>query len=268
MMRNRPIVLFPHSYLPGAAGDAILSSFDAVTVCQPWYMESAAGAECHDSRITVVHPPEDLKPPGDFKKLLAEYRLWMARNPGYTPFLARREEDTTWEIRQSLRQTGGEIRESAHDNALKWHLILHLERELEEDRMSADEMLLRVKAANSPLAGALGETDPSQGYFDDLYLPESRPSIEERHLKQVLIAWFGLFGPSFPETGILLTMAPGVLNYAAELFETGFPEPTREAGPLSLRTLDLPRTLPESSMKNDPVQAGLSGKTLVLMGDR
>lgn len=268
MMKNRPIILFPHSYLPGAARDTLLSSFDAITVCQPWYMASATGTDTYDSRIAIVWPPEDLKPPEDFKKLLAEYRLWMAQNPGYAPLPIRQEGDATWEIRESLRQTGGQLHESLQEQSLKWHLILHLERELEEDRTSADDMLLRVKGATSPLAEALGETNPSQGFFDDLHLPDGRFSIEERHLRQVLGAWFGLFGQSLPENGILLTLSPDVVTYAAELFETAPPGPSSEEDALSLRTIDLPRTSVDSPMKNDRVRAGLSGKTLVLMNGR
>jgi len=159
-MKNHTATLFPHSYLPGAARDRILSSFDSITVCQPWYMESAAGTENNDGRVTIVRPPEDLKPPEDFRKFLSESRLWMSQNQGYTPLPTGEGEGATWEIRHALRQTGKEVREPVAEQALKWHLVLHLIRELEEDRNSADEMLLRVKAERSPLAEALGEVEP------------------------------------------------------------------------------------------------------------
>ena len=267
-MKNRPIILFPHSYPPGAVVDNILSYFDAIMVCQPWYMESPAGTKSDDRRITIVRPPEEMKPPEDFRKLLAEYRLWMMQNPGFTPVIPTHGEDTTWEIRHSLRRKDRGIEEAVQEEALKWHLILHLERELEADRISADELLLRVKAEKSPLAEALGETSPSHGLFDDLHLPKGHPSIEERHIRQVLSAWFGLFRKALPETGILLTAARDVLEYAAELFEIELPGLLREEDALSLHTIDLPRSPLDSPPENDPVRAGLAGKTLILVNSR
>lgn len=264
-MKNRTAILFPHSYLPGAARDRILASFGSITVCQPWYMGSAAGTESNDGHITIVHPPEDLKPPEDFRRLLSEYRLWMSQNQGYAPLPTGGGEDATWEIRHALRQTGKGVRAPVEEQALKWHLVLHLERKLEEDRTSADEMLLRVKAERSPLAEALGEANPSHGLFDDLPLSDSHPSIEERHLNHVLGAWFGLFGRSLPDGGSLLTIAPNVLSYAAEIFGTGLPKPSSEEGASSFPTVHLPQSSVDSPLEKDSVLAGLSGRTLILV---
>lgn len=264
-MEPRTAILFPHSYLSRSARDRILSSFGSITVCQPWYMESAVGTEENDDRITIIRPPEDLKPPEDPRKLLSEYRLWMSQNQGYTPPPAKGGEDATWEIRHTLRQTGKEVRKPVEEQGLKWHLILHLERELEENRTAADEMLLRVKAERSPLAEAIGETNPSHGLLDDLPLSNSHLSIGERHLSPVLGAWFGLFGRSLPDGGSLVTIAPDVLSYAAELFGTGLPEPSRENGTSSLQTIHLPRSSVDSRTEKDSVLAGLSGWTLILV---
>ncbi|HID29649.1 MAG TPA: hypothetical protein EYP19_06535 [Desulfobacterales bacterium] len=264
-MKDLTAIIFPHSYLPGAASDRILSSFDSITVCQPWYMGSASGTENNDGRITIVHPPEDLKPPEDFRRLLSEYRLWMSQNKGCTPLPTWGGGNATWEIRHALRQSGKGVREPIEEQTLKWHLVLHLARALEEDRTSADEMLLRVKAERSPLAEALGEANPSQSLFEDLPLSNSHPPIEERHLRHVLGAWFGLFGSSLPDGGSLLTIAPNVLNYATELFGTGPPKPSMEKGASSFRTIYLPRSSVESRMENDSVRAGLSDRTLILV---
>jgi len=264
-MKNLTAIIFPHSYLSGAARDKILSSFGSITLCQPWYMGSAHGTESNDGRITIVHPPEDLKPPEDFRKLLSEYRLWMSPNQGYTPLPTGGGEDATWEIRHALRQKGDEASAPVKEQALKWHLILQLVRELEEDRTSADEMLLRVKGERSPLAEALDGANPSHGLFDDLPLSDLHPSIEERHLSYVLDAWFGLFGSSLPEGGSLLTIAPDVLSYAAQIFGTGLPEPSMEEGASSFPTIHFPRSSVDSPMEKDSVLAGLSGRTLILV---
>jgi hypothetical protein len=266
-MKTDSVFLFPHSRLPLAAKDEILSSFQTLIVCRPWYMEAAGDAEDDHGRTRIIYPPEDLKPPKDFMKLLAEYRVWMSQNRGYTPPPVGAGEDATWEIRHILRHTGKDVSAQVEEQALKWHLILHLERELEESRTSADEMLLQVKAEKSPLAEALGEATVPNGFFDDLALSDSPSSIEERHLKQVLGAWFGLFGRVVPQDGILLTMTPDVFNYAAELFETGHLEPAMEERSSSFRKIKLPAASIDSPLEKDPLRAGLSGKTLILMNE-
>ena len=265
-MTNRTAILFPHSYLPGSARDRILSSFSSITVCQPWYMESAAAIETNNGSITIVRPPENLKPPGDFRTLLSENLLWMRQNQGHAAsLLTGTGEDATWEIREAIRKAGGTVVEPTQENTLKWHLILHLERELEENRASADEMVIQMKNKKPPLEEALGEENPSQGLFEDLPLSGTHPFIDERHLKQILAAWFGLFGRSLPDSGSLLTISPDVLSYAAELFETGPPEPSKEEGASSLRTIHLPRPSGDFHTEKDSVLAGLSGKTLILV---
>lgn len=264
-MKHRTAILFPHSYLPETARDRILSSFTPITVCQPWYMGASTGTESTDDPITILRPPEDLKPPENFRKLLSEYRLWMSQNQGYTPLPTWGGEDATWEIRRALRLTKMEIRDPVDEQALKWHLILHLERELEEDRISTDEMLFRVKAERSPLADALGEANPSRSLFDDLPVSNSHPSIEERHLRLVIEAWFGLFGRSIPDGVSLLTISLDVLSYAAELFGTRLPEPSTKKGTTSFRAIDLPRPLADSRFENNSVLTGFSGRTLILV---
>jgi len=231
-------------------------------------MGSAAGTENKDGRTTIVRPPEELKPPKDFRRLLSEYRLWMSQNQGYTPLSTEGVEDTTWEIRHTLRQTGKGVREPIEEQTLKWHLVLHLARALEEDRTSAEEMLLRVKAKRSPFAEALGEVNPSHGLFEDLPVSNSHPPIEERHLGHVLGAWFGLFGSSLPDAGSLLTIAPNVMNYAAELFGTGPPKPSMEKDASSFRTIHLPRSSVDARREKDSVRAGLSDRTLILVDYR
>jgi len=266
-MKNRTAILFPHSYLPGSARDRILSFFGTITVCQPWYMGSAAGTESNDGRITIVRPPEDLKPPEDFRRLLSEYRLWMRENQGHAaPIHTGTGEDASWEIRQAIRQTEGEVPATAQSHALKWHLILHLGRKLEEDRASADEMLIQVKAKKSPLEGALGEANPSRGFLEDLPFSDPHPSIEERHLRQILAAWFGLFRRTLPHDSTLLTFDAQVMDYAIGRFEAETSNSFRNEEEPFLQTAYLPRLSVDSDLHNDPVSAGLSGKTLILVG--
>lgn len=263
--RGRSAILFPHTWLTGTESDRILAAFDDLTVCQPWYMDAPHHADAGDSRTHVVRPGDALMPPQDFMKILAEYRTWAGQNPGYAFFPTQREEDATWEIRASLRHEEKPVHSRVQEQALKWHLILHLERELEESRRAADEMLVRVKAERSPLAEALGEATPLQGLLDDLPVREPVAHTDGPRLKQVMRAWFGLFGPSLPHDGILVTKDREVLSHAEELFGADAVQLDETGKASSFPAVQLPISADTRRMERDPVYAGLSGKTLVLI---
>jgi hypothetical protein len=261
---HRGAILFPHTFLALADRDRVLAVFDELTICQPWYMDDSVIAD-PDNRIHVGRPPEALMPPKDFKKLLAEYRTWVRQNPGHTFLPPAREEDATWEIRASLRYGDKPVRSPAQGRALRWHLILHLERELEESRMAADDMLLHIKAEQSPLAEALGEATPLQGLLDDLPVSEPPPGMDNPRLKQVVRAWFGLFGSSIPGNGILITRNHEILSYTEELLGTTAVLSHVAGGASSFPAIQVPVSSDIRQMKRDPVVAGFSGKTLVLI---
>jgi hypothetical protein len=263
--RGRSATLFPHTWLPGAERERILAAFDDLTVCQPWYMDAPHQADAGDSRIHVVRPGDALMPAQDFMKILAEYRTWASQNPGYAFFTTQREADATWEIRASLRHEEKPVHSQVQEQALKWHLILHLERELEESRRAADEMLVRVKAERSPLAEALGEATPLRGFLDDLPVSNPVADTDGPRLKQVMRAWFGLFGFSLPHDGILVTKDREVLSHAEELFGADAVQSNAAENGSSFPAIALPVSSDTRRMERDPVYAGLSGKTLVLI---
>jgi len=256
-------ILFPHCWLPGNVQEEISAAFPGVMIGKPWFMDDPKD-KAEDRRIHIVRPPEAMRPPSDFLKLLGEYRIWMKQNPGFSYFPTEQDESATWEIRRSLLQNDRETHHPVQEEMVLWHLILHLERELEENRIAANEMLLRLKADRSPLAEALGEAAPPHGLLDDLPVDESPSVSEERRLRKVLSAWFGLFGPSVPRDATLLTMTPVVLSFASELFETGPIDPPTREGKLSFHAIHLPGPLSDSPNEKDPVYKGLSGKTLML----
>jgi hypothetical protein len=236
------------------------------------------------SPIYIIHPAESMKPEGHFKKLLSEYRLWMGQNrdKGYTAFLnAIREaglsEDNPWEIRQMIRQTGKKSPVSQEDNILKWHLILHLAREFEENRLEEQEMLSRVKQQKSPLAQALGEETPFKGLFEDLPQSEKSLFVDKHHLGQVIKAWVGLFGVHLQDHGPLITLDRHVMEYVSNIFEgeTGqlpeeekdFFSPESFSSRIHFTRKYLPRLSDEKTDPMDPVLTYLSGKTIILLND-
>jgi len=285
-IRALPAILFPHSCLPESFMDKILSLFGAITVCQPWFMEAPLpNTETRDlSSVHIVRPPENLKPKDDFRRLLSEYKLWMDQNrdTGYAAAMAvtRDEtdfEDTPWEIRQMILGKGQDTPVSQENHALKWHLILHLTRELEENSLAAEKMLGQVKQQESPLAEALGELAPPQkGMLHDL--PDSgSPSLLEAHqFRPLFEAWFGLFGKYIDDHALLVTFDPNVMEYATDIFEeAGVPLNNEAESPFSLEPFSgetsitarpFPQLSDDMRKQKDPVLAGLSRRTMVLLG--
>jgi len=227
-LTDLPVILFPHTCITEPDSKKILAVFSQLTICQPWFMDGPvpeAESEGYSS-IHITRPAESLKPERDFKRLLSEYRLWIRQNrdKGYTAFLnAIREagfsEDNPWEIRKMIRQTGKDTPVSKENNALKWHLILHLAREFEENRREEEEMLSQVKQQKSPLAQALGEEAPFKGLFEDLTQSEKSLFVDKHHLGQVVKAWVGLFGDHLQDHELLITLDRHVMEYATDIFE-------------------------------------------------
>ena len=281
-MTDLPVILFPHTCISEPDSKKILAVFSKLTICQPWFMDGPMpiAESGGSSPIRIVRPDESLKPEGHFKRLLSEYRLWIRQNrdKGYTAFLntireSGLSEDNPWEIRQLIRQTGKNTKVSQEDNALKWHLILHLAREFEENRVEAEEILNLVKKQESPLAQAIGDGAPAQGLFEDLPQSEKSLFVDEHRLGQVVKAWVGLFGDRLQNDEFLFTLDRHVMEYATDIFEdeTGQPPeedssfPESASSPIHFTRKYLPRLSDEKTDQRDPVLTHLSGKTIILL---
>lgn len=171
--------------------------------------------------IRVHRPPESLKPGENFEKILNTYQTWCTENPdrGYTAFLAARQgldlsEDTSWGIRGSLRRMGATEAPKEKTQSLKWHLILHMAREIEMQSLEADLLLRDLKEKKSPIRDILDpEEEEGVGVFDDLPGFHSESSVHESHWGQVVESWLGLFGDTIGESGILVTFDRRVLDF-------------------------------------------------------
>ncbi len=253
-------------------------------ICQPWFMEEPLPVLKRDevSFIDILLPPDNMKPKEDFKRLLSEYQFWMRQNQdrGYAAFLGATQktalsEDTHWEIRKMIRQTGQDTPVSQESHALKWHLILHLARAFEENLMAAEDILKQVKQQKSPLEEALGEEAQVQNMFDDLPQSETDLFVDEHHLQQVFEAWFGLFGEILPDHGILITLNRHVINYVKKIFDDKVIRLSKEAAELvspkissnfsDFTPYHLPHLADDVSNRRDPVLAGLAGRTIALL---
>jgi len=285
-LNDTPVILFPHTQITVLDLEKILAGFGQVTICQPWFMESPLPAnERGDlASVNILHPAKSLKPKEDFKRLILEYQLWLRQNQdkGSRTFLAATQEGapseaTPWEIRQLISKREDDSDPLA-DQTFKWHVILHLAREFEENRLEAEIMLNKLKSQKSPLEDALEEAPP-QMFFDNSSLMETQLQVGNYHLRQVIEAWFGLFGESLSDEGSLITLDPHVIRYAVEVLEPeekiiklkssdrkGFSSDS-VSGQLSNKVKHLPRLSNGEDTANDPVKKGLSGRTIILIED-
>jgi len=219
--------LFPYAYLAESLLKKALSFFDAITVFQPWFMERPPSIPNDEDfhGIRILNPPGHLKPGEGFKTLLSEYHHWIQNNQdkGYTAFINSSQgievtEDTSWEIRRMLRQAGKNASIPEGDHALRWHLILHLAQEVEDQRLEADRLLETLREKSPPLEGIVENGEDMETLLRDLPHFGSEPMVGEYHLRQIIEAWFSLFKEYLNGHEILVTFNRQIMDYATGLW--------------------------------------------------
>jgi len=246
----------------------------------------------YEGVVRVLTPPSHLKPEENFKELLSEYKTWIKHNRDKSSASfykvsqeKRPAEDNTWEIRESLRESArvrdGSDRprqEREKPFSLKWHLILHLARDMEKERQEADRMLSGLKEGKSPIADLLGE-GAVKNPLTDLSQFKSDPQTVSYPMDQVFDAWFGLFGEYIKGDELLITLNRQVMDYASEAWDTVVRENDGKVSPdhrgasqmePSRGTFQLPHKyfFPFSSLqplKENKFLKYLSGKTMILV---
>lgn len=224
-MTDLAAIICPHSSVPEKKLKAILSFFGSVKVGQPWFTDQPVPLP-DSGAVQLLYPPENLKPSGDFRRLLAEYRGWVRTNhdKGFDAFLAFKEqklqgEEATWEIRGELRHKERQPREARRQHTLKWHLFLHLAQEIEERGQEAEELLRTLKEQDSPLKGAIEEEGEPPGPLADLPGFDGSPILTEAGMNQVMEAWFSLFEEHLSGEVVLLTLSPPIFQHLCEAWE-------------------------------------------------
>jgi hypothetical protein len=269
-------VLFPHTQLESSLLERLIEIFGSVTLCQPWFTEPTVLSK-EDGGLKVLFPPLSLKPKEDFKRLLSEYQGWMMENRGNrgtTAFSTGETGDETWAIRKAIRDAEKGADDPALQNTFRWHLVLHLARNLEEERVSAQDLLQRAAKSESPLAEAMEKDEEIPDMFEDLPLAATYPYVTERHLNLIFEAWFGLFGSLIESDSELLTLDRQVFTYALDLFDGCDVQPIGEISASEEKAVNAPgfkvnrKTFPKlltPSATADSVLRALSGKTLTLV---
>ncbi|MBW2285361.1 MAG: hypothetical protein JRF65_12265 [Deltaproteobacteria bacterium] len=277
-MNTSTVLLFPHTHLRERELGTVLARFPRLAVCLPWTMESVLpdSIDPPGPSVAVLRPPESYRPDGDFSAIIRSYTDWMTqgRNGDFSGFVKALQdgygqEGTRWEIGRMIRRGEAEP-DTTRDDALNWHLVLHLARQAEETRDEADIMLSRLKDLKPPLEDALGEDGAGKALFDDLTPFGGDPTINSRHIHRIMAAWMGLFGGHLQHYDTLLTLDPQVMDFAMDLFgETPEPEDmTGNAGPDAVCRV-MRRSFPavpenKALGAGDPAR-GISGKTLILI---
>jgi hypothetical protein len=224
-MTDLAAIICPHSSVPEKKLKAILSFFGSVKIGRPWFTDQPVPLP-DSGAVQLLYPPENLKPLGDFRRLLAEYRGWVRTNhdKGFDAFLAFKEqklqgEEATWEIRGELRHKERQPREARRQHTLKWHLFLHLAQEIEEGGQEAEELLRTLKEQDSPLKGAIEEEGEPPGPLADLPGFDGSPILTEAGMNQVMEAWFSLFEEHLRGKVVLLTLSPPIFQHLCEAWE-------------------------------------------------
>ncbi len=261
-------VLFPHSHLREQDIKKIFPLLGPITIFQPWFMvpPNFLSQKDYQDAVRILNPPSHMKPEENFLRLLGEYKTWIKdnRDRSRAAFLKvnqemRPTENNTWEIREALRGSTNahagstrdirgstnahagstrDLRRSSGDQpdrserlSLKWHLILHLARDMEKERQEADRMLRGLKEGKSPIADLLGEGAVKNPLMD-LSQFESDPQTVLYPIDQVFDTWFGLFGEYIKGDELLITLSRQIMDYASEAWDTSVKERGEEDAPL------------------------------------
>jgi hypothetical protein len=230
---------------------------------------SSSGQEATPD-LHVIHPPDHLKPKEDFHRLLSEFRQWAETNPDRSHALvlqaAGHMEDPVESVRELRHMIRG--REAApggksENHALKWHLVLHLARQMEGHYQETRQMLAVLRQGSSPLKDALEEDGSAKGFLEDLPETDSGPFGDDRHLRLIMEAWFGLFREQVRAYGFFVTLEPKVFGFVRDRLEQTTGAPPDQPG---ADRIVIPAAVEPGGVSGGPLLEGFSGKTLMLIG--
>lgn len=279
-------ILFPHSQITSSLLKAAVELFGKLTICQPWFAEplTVEGEPFDDKLVKTLYPPSNLQPKENITKLITDYLQWMGQNSDQSrqaflriPSITNSSENAPWQIKQMIRKMQNKDKNPQNqNNILKWHLILHLAKEIEENKLQSQEMLMRLKQKKSPVEDALEDRTTLKGLFEDLPTSVTEPLIQEHQIDQILYAWVGLFGEYLGEHESLITFDKQVMDHVTGSFENSseFPSPS-EVFPFqensSSRFIITIKQLPvsDNSNTNPPyLLKCLSGRPIILIQHR
>lgn len=210
-------ILFPHGDIGEVRGRAILEHFSSFALCLPWHTETPQWAI--QLGMTVLRPPEELRPPPYFNAALAQFKQRLEQDRGadylaYAASLTTDEEPGVTDLAAMIRE-GKDLR-PAGDDALKLNLIIRLFHDTGKERQHAEELLADIMTAPSPLREAIEED--TGGLLQDLTPSLSQTSPAGPRARQIIEAWCGLFSLYLAPERSLLTLEPWVVEEVFFMF--------------------------------------------------
>ena len=217
-------ILFPHSYIPESLIVKVINLFGPIRIFQPWYIEPPDYLK--DGPVELIYPPETLKPKGSFESLVKDYSQWAMQNQdrSYMEIIKSGSdngpaENTTWEIRKLLTSAVKSASGGVDKDSLRWHVILHLARDIEEQSMSFDSALKDLKQKDALLQGSVENIDTTRDLLEDLP-PLGHVSLSDGgKLEQLFGAWLGLFGEYLNDHELLITFNRHVMYNISERWD-------------------------------------------------
>lgn len=201
-MQPNPAALFPHAGLSRTELGKILALFCPLRVFVPWRMEPAEvlSQDLPSACVEIHRPPEALDPGDSFGRAIADYREWVRIHLDRSGLdllktgAGPKEEDPLWEIRQKIRDREGPAGGQGGAASFRRHMLLHLAREMEEQRTEADRILDALKRTRSPLDGLTDDPEEIRSLFEDLPGFNWTPEAGRYDAMPIVEAWLGLFG--------------------------------------------------------------------------
>lgn len=216
--------LFPHFNPSESTLRKIISFLGPIKICLPWFMTPPQFID--DTSIEILYPPDNLKPKDAFRSMLSEYRSWVKQNQdrSYIEIIKSNRagkpgEDATWDIRRMLIRGVGSMSDTEDDSITKWHLLLHLAGDIEEQQAGADKILKTLKDKRSPLEGSIEKALDINSLFGDLPGLDAESSITDSTLVQIIKAWLGLFGGYLKKNELFITLNSQIMDYLSELWD-------------------------------------------------
>ncbi len=241
------VLIFPHLYLSEPRIKRVAGLFPRIFVGEPWYLEAEVIKEAQEF-ISKIHPPTEYKPPAEFKKTVAEVRMW-AQTRGELNFrdflktfaLMDQDQDTMWEIVSLIK--GGKAslpkEEGIRPSAL-WHLALYLYFEFEKNQTAADVALQGIACLPSPLEGALDELVSTPPSALDAALSSGLTPMGHEQLEFIVDAWVRLFGTGLKQFSLVVTFSQEVFQFVKDRFEESVSGDIISAEPLRSAEILLP----------------------------
>jgi len=263
--------IFPHCFVPHHI--KLPLSFFPINICKPWYME-----EKEKDQFNVLFPEEKLKPPGEFLRLIEEYKRWIRDQERGNPLFMLIEKDM-WQddespihIRNLIR--GMDKKEEIDlemQRSIKWHLFLHLATEFEISQYEVDQEILNISKRRSLLEGVIEDAPKSlDNMFQDVPDYRTDPILDENVIQEIIKAWIGLFGRYTEKDSTLITFNKSVFELLRSNFEdlmtkdltkrSEIPVREREIDGIRIKQVIFPILMEK---RKDEISDFISGKTLI-----